>query len=72
MTAIDTRAETATLQTEDGRMLRFSRVHMVLWHDWTELNIGSAVRFDYWRRPKECRAINVELSPPPEPEPDAA
>ena len=68
VTAIDTRTETATVQAEDGKVLRFSRVHMVLWHDWTELTIGSAVTFDHWRRPKESRAINVELSPPPQPE----
>ena len=68
VTAIDQKTETAMLQAEDGKMLRFSRVHMVLWHDWTLLTIGSAVTFDPWRRPKDFRAINVELAPPPQPE----
>ena len=68
VTTIDVNAETATLQAEDGKILRFSRVHMVLWHDWTALTIGSAVTFDHWRRPKESRAINVELSPPLQPD----
>ena len=68
VTTIDMTAETATVRAEDGKTLLFSRVHMVLWHDWTALTIGTPVTFDQWRRPKESRAINVELSPPPQPD----